>query len=164
MESLKNLYRIGNGPSSSHTMAPQHASMIFAEKCPQAYKYVVTLYGSLAATGRGHMTDQAIINVLQQHGYVEIEWHPEIRLPFHPNGMKFEGFSNDGRLLDSWTVYSIGGGALSEGKEYDMFSVTNTYALKNLSEIMAWCYDNGRNFWEYVEMCEQKDIWDFLHF
>ena len=162
MESLKNLYRIGNGPSSSHTMAPQHASMIFVEKCPRAYKYVVTLYGSLAATGRGHMTDQAIINVLQKHGYIEIEWHPEIRLPFHPNGMKFEGFGNDGCLLDSWTVYSIGGGALSEGKDYDMFSVTNTYALKNLSEIMAWCYDNGRNFWEYVEMCEQKDIWDFL--
>ena len=162
MKTLKELYRIGRGPSSSHTMGPQHAAEIFLEKCSDAAKYVVTLYGSLAATGKGHMTDQAIGDVLKGHGQLEIRWEPQTFLPYHPNGMRFQAYDAGQNLLNDWTVFSVGGGALSEGKGFDKFGVAETYAYPNLTEIMKWCYDNGRNYWEYVEMCEQKDIWDYL--
>ena len=162
MKTLKELYRIGRGPSSSHTMGPQHAAEIFLERCSDAAKYVVTLYGSLAATGKGHMTDQAIGDVLKGHGQLEIHWEPQTFLPYHPNGMRFQAYDSQQNLLSDWTVFSVGGGALSEGKGFDKFDVAETYAYPNLTEIMKWCYDNGRNYWEYVEMCEQKDIWDYL--
>ena len=162
MKTLKELYRIGRGPSSSHTMGPQHAAEIFLERCSDAAKYVVTLYGSLAATGKGHMTDQAIGDVLKGHGQLEIRWEPQTFLPYHPNGMRFQAYDSQQNLLNDWTVFSVGGGALSEGKDFDKFGVAETYAYPNLTEIMKWCYDNGRNYWEYVEMCEQKDIWDYL--
>ena len=162
MKTLKELYRIGRGPSSSHTMGPQHAAEIFLERCSDAAKYVVTLYGSLAATGKGHMTDQAIGDVLKGHGQLEIRWEPQTFLPYHPNGMRFQAYDAGQNLLNDWTVFSVGGGALSEGKGFDKFGVAETYAYPNLTEIMKWCYDNGRNYWEYVEMCEQKDIWDYL--
>lgn len=143
-------------------MGPQHAAEIFLERCSDAAKYVVTLYGSLAATGKGHMTDQAIGDVLKGHGQLEIRWEPQTFLPFHPNGMRFQAYDSQQNLLSDWTVFSVGGGALSEGKGFDKFDVAETYAYPNLTEIMKWCYDNGRNYWEYVEMCEQKDIWDYL--
>lgn len=143
-------------------MGPQHAAEIFLEKCSDAAKYVVTLYGSLAATGKGHMTDQAIGDVLKGHGQLEIRWEPQTFLPYHPNGMRFQAYDAGQNLLNDWTVFSVGGGALSEGKGFDKFGVAETYAYPNLTEIMKWCYDNGRNYWEYVEMCEQKDIWDYL--
>lgn len=143
-------------------MGPQHAAEIFLEKCNDAAKYVVTLYGSLAATGKGHMTDQAIGDVLKGHGQLEIRWEPQTFLPYHPNGMRFQAYDSQQNLLNDWTVFSVGGGALSEGKGFDKFGVAETYAYPNLTEIMKWCYDNGRNYWEYVEMCEQKDIWDYL--
>ena len=162
MKTLKELYRIGRGPSSSHTMGPQHAAEIFLERCSDAAKYVVTLYGSLAATGKGYMTDQTIGDVLKGHGQLEIRWEPQTFLPYHPNGMRFQAYDSQQNLLNDWTVFSVGGGALSEGKGFDKFDVAETYAYPNLTEIMKWCYDNGRNYWEYVEMCEQKDIWDYL--
>ena len=143
-------------------MGPQHAAEIFLGKCNDAAKYVVTLYGSLAATGKGHMTDQAIGDVLKGHGQLEIRWEPQTFLPYHPNGMRFQAYDSQQNLLNDWTVFSVGGGALSEGKGFDKFGVAETYAYPNLTEIMKWCYDNGRNYWEYVEMCEQKDIWDYL--
>lgn len=143
-------------------MGPQHAAEIFLERCSDAAKYVVTLYGSLAATGKGHMTDQAIGDVLKGHGQLEIRWEPRTFLPYHPNGMRFQAYDSQQNLLNDWTVFSVGGGALSEGKGFDKFDVAETYAYPNLTEIMKWCYDNGRNYWEYVEMCEQKDIWDYL--
>ena len=89
MKSIKELYRIGTGPSSSHTMGPRKAAEIFLERHPEAASFKVTLYGSLAATGKGHMTNIAITEVLQPIAPVEIIWEPKIFLPFHPNGMKF---------------------------------------------------------------------------
>lgn len=84
MKSLRELYRIGKGPSSSHTMGPQKAAKIFLEKNPSAKQFKVTLYGSLAATGKGHMTDTAIIEVLSAAAPVEIDWQPSVFLPYHP--------------------------------------------------------------------------------
>ena len=81
MKSLKELYKIGKGPSSSHTMGPQKAAKIFLEKHRDAASYEVTLYGSLAATGKGHMTDVAIKEVLQTVAPVEIIWQPDVFMP-----------------------------------------------------------------------------------
>ena len=85
MKSIKELYRIGTGPSSSHTMGPRKAAEIFLERHPEAASFKVTLYGSLAATGKGHMTNIAITEVLQPIAPVEIIWEPKIFLPFHPS-------------------------------------------------------------------------------
>lgn len=163
MKSLKELYRIGKGPSSSHTMGPQKAAQIFVSKHQDAKSFRVTLYGSLAATGKGHMTDIAINDVLQPVAPVEIVWEPTIFLKFHPNGMKYEAFDEQKRLIGEWTVYSVGGGALSEGKgEDDMFNTREVYEMKNMTEIMKWCEHTGRTYWEYVKQCEDEDIWDYL--
>lgn len=163
MESIKEIYRIGKGPSSSHTMGPQRAAQIFHEKYPEAKAFEVTLYGSLAATGKGHMTDVAIEDVLKSYGSVSIDWKPGVFLPFHPNAMRFKAFGDNQIQLGEWVVYSVGGGALSEGKdEGDMFAAPQVYSMSTMEEIMKWCYDTGRNYWEYVEECEEEDIWDYL--
>ena len=106
MESLREIFRIGKGPSSSHTMGPQRAAIIFAERHPEAARFEVTLYGSLAATGKGHMTDKAIIDVLKQIAPVEIVWEPSVFLPYHPNGMLFRAYNNSQDLLDEW-MYTV---------------------------------------------------------
>lgn len=163
MKSLKELYRIGKGPSSSHTMGPQKAAHIFGDSHNDAKSFRVTLYGSLAATGKGHMTDVAITEVLKIIAPVEIIWQPTIFLPFHPNGMKYEALDADNKPTDSWTVYSVGGGALTEGKgEEDRFNTREVYEMNSMTEIMKWCETNGRSYWEYVRQCEESDIWDYL--
>ena len=163
MKSLRELYRIGKGPSSSHTMGPQRAAKIFAARNRGAQSFEVTLYGSLAATGKGHQTDVAIIDVLQPLAPVEILWHPSEFLPFHPNGMRFVAKDAGGTTLDDWTVFSVGGGALSEGKEEEMAEEpTDVYEMNTMTEIMKWCYDNGRSYWEYVDLSEGPEIWDYL--
>ena len=164
MKSLKELYRIGKGPSSSHTMGPQRASRIFLKQNSSATSFEVTLYGSLAATGKGHGTDVTIKDVLEPTAPTTIVWKPGIFLPFHPNGMLFKAFCDSDHSKDAeWTVYSIGGGALSEGKkEGDMFDTEEVYNLNSITEILHWCEKTGKSYWEYVEECEDSDIWDFL--
>lgn len=163
MESLKELYRIGRGPSSSHTMGPQKAAQIFLKRYPEAVRFGVTLYGSLAATGKGHMTDKVIEEVLNPVAPVNISWLPQKFLPFHPNGMEFIAYDSEGQVLNDWTVYSIGGGALSEGKgEKDPFKTPEIYSMNSLTEITRWCDHNGRSYWEYVQQCEKEGIWEYL--
>lgn len=162
MKSLRELFRIGKGPSSSHTMGPQKGAQIFAEKHPDAKAFRVTLYGSLAATGRGHLTDVAIISVLEKTAPVEILWKPAIFLPFHPNGMTFEAFNEEGKTMEEWTIYSIGGGALSEGKEDETLATADVYEKNTMEEILTWCQSTGHSFWEYVEISEDPTIWDYL--
>lgn len=159
MKTIREIYRIGYGPSSSHTMGPRKAAEIFVGRTQEAVSYVVTLYASLAATGRGHMTDVAILDVLKN---TTIRWMPEVFLPYHPNGMKFEALDTDGKVIDSWTVYSVGGGALEEeGKQGD--ELPEIYHLNTMTEILRYCEESGKSFWEYVEECEGKEIWDYLH-
>lgn len=164
MESLKELYRIGKGPSSSHTMGPQKAAKIFNEHYSDAKKIEVVLYGSLAATGRGHMTDTAIKEVFGGDDRLNIIWQPSVFLPYHPNGMKFSAYDEGGNLCGEWTVYSVGGGALSEGDtpKWLQDSHEDVYEKNYLSEIMSWCNTHGRNYWEYVKENENSDIWDYL--
>ena len=163
MKTLKELFKIGKGPSSSHTMGPQKAAKIFLENNRGASSFEVTLYGSLAATGKGHMTDIAIIEVLEPVAPIRIIWKPDVFLPFHPNGMKFRSLTNDEKPINEWTVYSIGGGALSEGKgDDDMFNSPEVYDMNSMTEIMKWCERTGRNYWEYVQLCEDSSLWDYL--
>lgn len=164
MESLKELYRIGKGPSSSHTMGPQKAAKIFNEHYSDAKKIEVVLYGSLAATGRGHMTDTAIKEVFGGDDRLNIIWQPSVFLPYHPNGMKFSAYDEGGNLCGEWTVYSVGGGALSEGDtpKWLQDSHEDVYEKNYLSEIMNWCNTHGRNYWEYVKENENSNIWDYL--
>ena len=160
MESLRELYKIGNGPSSSHTMGPKKAAESFAARCPEVDAYRVTLYGSLAATGKGHLTDVAIRSVLEPLAPTEIVWKPDIVLPFHPNGMLYEALRN-GEVVDSWTIYSVGGGALAN-ETTGRAVPQSIYPMSTISEIKEWCYREGKTYWEYVQDCEGPEIWDFL--
>ena len=162
MKTLKELYRIGIGPSSSHTMGPRNAAEQFLAKHPEAKSFEVTLYGSLAATGKGHMTDVAILETLEPHAPTNIIWQPHFFLPFHPNGMTFKSKEKSGKVTDEWTVYSVGGGALAEEGISTNVS-PDIYDMTKMSEILGWCERTGRSYWEYVQLCEDPDIWDYLH-
>ena len=161
MESIKQIYRIGHGPSSSHTMGPMRAAQMFVERNRGAVRFNVTLYGSLAATGKGHMTDAAILEVLQPVAKTTITWEPKIFLPFHPNGMLFESFNENDEELESWTVYSIGGGTLAN-ESFNELKTAQVYEMSTIKDIQAWCEKTGHSYWEYVEQCEGPEIWDYL--
>lgn len=164
MESIKQIYRIGNGPSSSHTMGPRRAAQMFLDrlkdKQPVA-RFEVTLYGSLAATGRGHMTDVAVLSILKPVAPTTILWEPKIFLPFHPNGMLFRAFDAEGKELDNWTIFSIGGGTLAN-EEYNEQKTVEVYEMSKIRDIQHWCESTGHSYWEYVEECEGAEIWDYL--
>jgi L-serine dehydratase len=159
MESIKEIYRIGYGPSSSHTMGPRKAAELFKAKHPDAASYRVTLFGSLAATGKGHLTDAAVKEVLSAEK-TQIVWKPDVFNEFHPNAISFEAIFNTGDTSEVWTVFSIGGGAIvEEGTR----TATNTiYPIKTMTDILDWCEKNGKTYWEYVEMIEGKEIWEYL--
>ena len=141
-------------------MGPKLAAEQFVKRAPNAERYRVTLYGSLAATGRGHLTDKAIESVLQPVAPLEIVWEPDTVLPFHPNGMRFEAFRGE-ELLDEWVIYSVGGGALAN-EQTRPTDKQQVYTMHTIREIKDWCYREGKTYWEYVEDCEGKEIWDYL--
>ncbi len=150
MKSIRELYRIGTGPSSSHTMAPRRAAQRFVDRNRAAARIDVTLYGSLAATGRGHLTDVAILDTISPVTKCNIVWEPTIFIPFHPNGMKFEAFDAAGNRTDQWIVYSVGGGELAEEGAQRTAS-DEVYSMSTMTEILQWCERTGRSYWEYVE-------------
>ena len=161
MESIRQLYKIGTGPSSSHTMAPRKAAEVFVRGAAGASRCRVTLYGALAATGRGHLTDRAILDVLVPVMPTEIVWKPETVLDFHTNGMRFEAFGDDGSVVSDRTFFSIGGGDIVEQGEESAPSRT-IHSMNKIADILSWCEKTGRTYWEYVEMTEGSDIWDYL--
>lgn len=161
MESIRQIYKIGNGPSSSHTMGPRKAAAEFLQRNPNAASFEVILYGSLAATGRGHLTDVAILDVLSPVAPTEILWKPEIVLPFHTNGMKFSAKDQNGAETDSWTVYSVGGGDILEEGDTRQTG-PQIYSMNCIADILAWCEREGRSYWEYVDITEGPEIWDYL--
>ncbi|MDX9760312.1 MAG: L-serine ammonia-lyase [Bacteroidota bacterium] len=159
MESIRELYKIGQGPSSSHTIGPRRAAEKFHARHPEAAAYRVTLYGSLAATGEGHLTDRAIRKALAP-APAEFVWEPETVLARHPNGMCFEALKSDGEVLDSWTVFSVGGGRLDDGTTESQPPAV--YEFTTMREILPWCESHGVHLWEYVEKCEGESVWEFL--
>ena len=164
MKSIKDIYKIGKGPSSSHTMGPFKSVRHYINNHSDAEELHVTLYGSLAATGKGHLTDWACEDAFRD-GKVHIEWQPKENLPMHPNGMKVSVRNADGSLSDTWTYYSIGGGDIVcienpiEGEDNE-----EVYELTTLTDIMDWCNANGKSYWEYVEEKEGRNsgIWEHL--
>lgn len=152
MKSLRELYRIGTGPSSSHTMAPREAAMRFLSACPDAALFRITLFGSLAATGKGHLTDRAIHEIMDGRT-VEICWKPGEELPLHTNGMRFEGLNDSGAVIAVTEDYSMGGGALFS----DYQETAETYPEKNLEEALMYCEQEGLSFWEYVLLREGEE-------
>ena len=159
MESIKEIFRVGNGPSSSHTMGPRKAAEIFKSKYPNAESYYVTLYGSLAATGKGHQTDVTLINAFEPKE-IFIDWKPEIFLPKHPNGLKLEAFDSNKKLITVWTVYSVGGGKITDFGSDE--SENRIYDLTTMKDILACTKKSGKSFWEYVESIEGVEIYDYL--
>ena len=160
MESIKKIYKIGVGPSSSHTMGPKRAAERFLARTSSATSYRVTLYGALAATGKGHLTDKAILDVLEPVAPTEIVWQPEVFLPFHPNAMKFESLDAEGKTIDDWVVYSVGGGDIVEEGESRVHN--HVYEMTHIADIQAWCEKTGHNYWEYVDQCEGPEVWEYL--
>ena len=159
MDSIKQIYKIGYGPSSSHTMGPRKAAELFRAKHPAVHHFRVTLYGSLAATGKGHLTDKAILAGLEP-AETEILWEPGIVPAFHTNGMLFEALDGAGGVLDNWKIYSIGGGYLAEENQH--LDEKTVYDCQFLSEIQKQIEHDGITFWEYVRRHEESDLLDYL--
>jgi L-serine dehydratase len=159
MESIREIFRIGHGPSSSHTMGPRKAGERFLAKNAEAGSFRITLYGSLAATGKGHLTDVVLKEVFAGRP-TTICWEPKTFLPRHPNAMQFEAFDNEGKELDKWLAYSVGGGAVVDDSSAQ--ETVNLYPHTTMDAILSFCNDNGLKFWEYVEKQEGKEIWTFL--
>lgn len=164
MESISEIYKIGTGPSSSHTMGPRKAAQIFAESTPDAVRFEVDLYGSLAATGKGHLTDKAIEDVLSANGEVKINWLADTVLDYHTNGMRLTAYDASDKVINQRTVYSVGGGKIVWDNEINNDdSAKSVYPMKRISDILAWCEKTGKSYWEYVDECEGEVIWDYLH-
>lgn len=159
MESIKEVYKIGHGPSSSHTMGPKKAAVKFLGKNPDASRYETILYGSLAATGKGHLTDYVIDQTFVNRNN-QIIWKPKTFLPRHPNAMKFTAFDEDNTILDEWTCYSIGGGTLID--DFTTSETVHMYSQHKMDDILTWCNKHEMKFWEYVQEFEESDIWDYL--
>src|SRR5215213_7911587 len=149
MYSIRELYRIGSGPSSSHTMGPAHAATLFRQHFPQAQAFRVHLQGSLAATGKGHLTDIAV-----QRSFAPLKvgflWQPDYVPAFHPNGMRLEALDSSGHRIGDWEVFSVGGGALRENAVTGWLPQSQpAYDYTTMNAILKHCARSGQAFWEY---------------
>ena len=159
MQSIRELYKVGNGPSSSHTMGPKKASEMFRDKHKNATRFEVVLYGSLALTGKGHLTDKVILDVFQGHE-LNIIFDTEKECNIHPNTLDFIAYNGDTQI-EIWTVYSVGGGTIQiEGQA--QVDVPDVYPHTKLSDIMKYCDENKLKLEDYVYEVEGEDIKDFL--
>lgn len=159
MQSLRYLYRIGRGPSSSHTMGPLAAANCFINENDDAQEYKVILYGSLAKTGVGHMTDSVLKEVFANKK-CEIIFDCETPIDYHPNTLDFIAFKN-GKEYARKRFYSIGGGEiLAEGETAREHS--EIYPLNSFTEISNYCRERDMRIWQYVEECEGREIWEYL--
>ncbi len=159
MKSLRELYKIGRGPSSSHTMGPDRASRLFLAENPDADSFRAILYGSLARTGKGHCTDTAILDVLGAER-TEIVWDTQPRDFVHPNTMELFAYK-DGKEVDKMHILSIGGGAISVEGRPDTES-EHIYPENSFHEIAEFCKTHRMRISDYVEKREGPEIWDYL--
>lgn len=159
MESLKELYKIGSGPSSSHTIAPQRAVRLFLDRHPDTRRLYVELYGSLSLTGKGHFTDHA---VMMEAGDLDCDVHFSNRDWEHsfPNGLTVTGFDGDGVVIDTWTVFSLGGGSIKVLNQNFDFQ-KNVYPHNSIEKIQKYCKRKKINYADYVFEVE-PDIKPYL--
>ena len=159
MRSLRELYRIGRGPSSSHTMGPEAAARLFLSENPDADSFTVTLYGSLASTGKGHLTDAAVLDVLGEERTAVIFDLEQTDLP-HPNTMDLAAFT-DGKETARMRVLSVGGGAIRIEGRPDV-EPPEVYPENSFTAIAEYCHRHNLRLWQSVEMYEGREIWHFL--
>ena len=159
MESIRELYKSGRGPSSSHTMGPFKAATQFRAQHPEADSFRAILYGSLALTGKGHMTDTVVTEALGKE-CTEILFDKTTPMSFHPNTMDLIAFK-DGKQVGFTKVYSIGGGSiLIDGQS--AYETQRIYPHSLFTEISEYCTGQDMRLPDYVEMVEGKDIWSYL--
>ena len=155
MKSLTELYKIGRGPSSSHTMGPEKAAKLFMERNKSAYSFKVVLYGSLAKTGKGHGTDVVLKKTFTKPVDVVFDYENE-HLP-HPNTMDLFALDLNGKITDSWRVYSVGGGAIEVEGESSI-DPPEVYPHHTFEQIRAYCDEQEITIPEYVVRFEGAQI------
>lgn len=141
-------------------MGPKRAAEKFLAENRHAASFEVILYGSLAATGKGHLTDKAITETFYPLP-VSFSWEPGINLPFHPNAMTFKALNCDHQLISEKTYFSVGGGEIREENEES--NIVHIYPHKNFNEILRFCNYNGLSLWEYVYLHENEKIKEHLN-
>ena len=157
MKTIKSVYKIGNGPSSSHTVGPYHAAQIFGGRYPQADAFRVTLFGFLAFTGEGHGTGNAIVSVLPGAEVVFDREHTD--LP-HPNTMLFEAFKGGVRIGAS-RIFSVGGGSIRiEGEASE--DEVEVYPQKDFTEILRVCRQRGLDLPRFIYRMEDDRLREYL--
>ncbi len=161
MDTLRNLYKIGNGPSSSHTMGPKIAAETFKSKNKDATKFEVELYGSLASTGKGHLTDFIIKQALGMD-ITNIIFREDIVYKYHSNGMLFKAFKGTEKV-DEWLVFSVGGGELKNLNEDRSGKYTSVYKHTNMSDILVYCNNKNISFYDYVIENEGIEILEYAN-
>ena len=159
MKSLTELYKIGRGPSSSHTMGPEKAAKLFMERNKSAYSFKVVLYGSLAKTGKGHGTDVVLKKTFTKPVDVVFDYENE-HLP-HPNTMDLFALDLNGKITDSWRVYSVGGGAIEVEGESSI-DPPEVYPHHTFEQIRAYCDEQEIPIPEYVVRFEGAQIREYL--
>lgn len=159
MKSLTELYKIGRGPSSSHTMGPEKAAKLFMERNKSAYSFKVILYGSLAKTGKGHGTDVVLKKTFTKPVDVVFDYENE-HLP-HPNTMDLFAIDLNGKITDSWRVYSVGGGAIEVEGESSI-DPPEVYFHHTFEQIRAYCDEQEITLPQYVVRFEGEQIRQYL--
>ena len=161
MRSIRDIYKIGTGPSSSHTMGPARAAVLFRDEHPEADKFQAILYGSLSKTGRGHGTDRALRDAFAPIEAEVIFSEEDPRGLKHPNTLDLIAW-REGKELGRIRIESIGGGDIViEGREEDNQG-EETYMENSFAEILQFCQYRYVDLVEYIEMNEGPDIWDYL--
>ncbi len=159
MESLKELYKVGRGPSSSHTIGPERACILFKNKNPLADEFKAVLYGSLSKTGKGHGTDTVIEKTFAPIS-CKVEFNNEDIQLSHPNTMELFAYAG-GKQTDYVKVLSVGGGSvLLDGEEY--VSPEKIYKHSKFEDIANYCKHEGIRLYEYVIQNEGKEILDYV--
>ena len=159
MKSLTELYKIGRGPSSSHTMGPEKAAKLFSERNKNALSFKAVLYGSLAKTGKGHGTDVVIKKTFTKPVDVVFDFE-NTQLP-HPNTMDLFAFDLNGKVIDSWRVYSVGGGAIEVEGESSI-EPEDVYPHHTFEQIREYCDKEEITIPQYVERFEGTEIRTYL--
>lgn len=164
MQSIRLLLKSGPGPSSSHTIGPMKATRAFLEMAPNADSYEVELWGSLALTGKGHLTDYIIEKTFEENNVHKhnIVFKANYTHPFHPNGLKFTALDSTNHAIKSQVYFSIGGGFIIKEGESLSGSDTPVYKHRKFSEILKYVRDKNIELWQYVEEWEGKEIFDYL--
>ncbi len=159
MESLRELYKAGYGPSSSHTLAPMRACELFKKQTKEASSYLVELYGSLALTGKGHFTDHIIIKSLDPVP-TQVKFYATWDYAY-PHGLKLKALDEYEQVIKEWVVYSLGGGSIEVLNENFDFQ-KQIYKEKDFNEIVAFCKEHEFSLADYVYHYE-PDIKEHLN-